>query len=108
MARVYIAGPITGLPDGNRAAFAARADELRASGYEPLNPWDIEPGDHAGPCRGERFTPDATHGYGCHLRADIAELMFCDGITLLPGWHRSKGARTEYHVARSIGLDLIA
>lgn len=105
--RIYIAGPIAGMANGNREAFAARAAELIAAGYEPLNPWDISPEGHAGTCLGEEFAHDAQHCYGCHLRADIAEMMFCDGISLLPGWNLSKGATTEHHVAMSIGLSII-
>lgn len=107
--RIYIAGPIAGKPDGNRQAFADRANELKAAGYEPVNPWDILPGDHKGPCIGGAVPVELEpqHHYGCLLRADIVELMFCDGINLLPGWEDSKGARTEHHVATSIGLPLI-
>ena len=105
MMRVYIAGPIKGVPDGNRSAFAERADQLRAGGYEPLNPWDLSPDGHPGPCIGDEI--GQPHRYGCYLRADIAEMMFCDGITMLRGWRNSKGAVTEYQVATALGLELV-
>lgn len=104
--RVYIAGPIAGIQDGNRAAFADRAEMLRAVGHVPVNPWDISP-DHTepGPCLGRPLdNPEEQHRYGCCLREDIKVLMYCDAFTTLPGWARSVGAQTEVHVARSIGL----
>lgn len=107
--RVYIAGPINGYHDGNREAFLRRARELTAAGYEPVNPHDI-PADHPGsPCVGPPLAdrPDDPHHYGCYLRADIAVLLTCDGISLLPFWGSSVGASTEEHVARSIGLPWI-
>ncbi|MFA5027645.1 MAG: DUF4406 domain-containing protein, partial [Candidatus Methylomirabilota bacterium] len=39
--RVYISGPMTGIPEYNRAAFLAAEARLRALGLEPVNPWDF-------------------------------------------------------------------
>lgn len=107
--RIYIAGPIAGIEDGNRAAFAERAERLKLCLFEPVNPWDIPP-DHSTsvPCVGRRVDHSEIHRYGCFLREDIKVLMTCDGFTLLPGWQDSIGASTEEHVARSLGLPLIA
>lgn len=33
--------------------------------------------------------------------------MYCDAICFLDGWEQSTGARTEEHVARSIGLKVV-
>ena len=38
---VYLSGPMTGLPDYNRAAFNLRAEAFRAAGYSVKNPADI-------------------------------------------------------------------
>lgn len=35
---VYIAGPMSGLPDCNRPAFHAEANHQRERGHIPLNP----------------------------------------------------------------------
>lgn len=106
--RVYIAGPIAGYPDGNRGAFRERAQKLREDGHVPVNPWDIGP-DHDGPCAGGGPVDheDTGHQYGCYLRADIEVLLYCEGISLLPGWEQSRGASTEEHIARSIGLEVV-
>lgn len=105
--KVYIAGPIAGKVNGNREAFAERAAQLKEMGHEPLNPHDILPVHGMSPCIGEPLEGDSEHQYGCYLRADIEQMMFCGGITLLPGWWRSKGASAEEYVARSIGLTIV-
>ena len=93
MKRIYIAGPMTGLPDLNFPAFHAEAARLRALGYEVSNPAEIN--------------PDPTAGWEACMRADIAELVKCDGVALLPGWERSRGASLEAHIAHSLDMRLV-
>ena len=90
---LYIAGPMTGLPDLNFPAFHAEAYRLRAMGFEVVNPAEINPDKHLS-------------WLEC-MRRDIAALVFCDGINLLPGWRWSKGATLEYFVAKRLGLIII-
>lgn len=88
--KVYIAGPMTGLPEFNYPAFRAAATLLTAIGY------DIEdPSTNLNP------TPDDYHGW---LRAGLAQLIRCDGVALLPGWEASGGARLEVSVGATLGL----
>lgn len=88
--RVYIAGPMSGLPQLNFPAFYAEAARLRALGHDVVNPAEINP-DHG--------TPWAT----C-MRADIAELVTCDAVSLLPGWENSMGARLEHRIAFDLDM----
>lgn len=88
--RVYVAGPMTGLPEFNYPAFRAAASWLRGSGYEVE-----DPSENVNP------TPDDYHGW---LRAGLAQLVTCDIVALLPGWEASGGARLEVNVAASLGL----
>ena len=83
---VYISGPMTGIPEYNRAAFDAAYWHLAQSGYQPVNPWSL----------GE------VNGWGHfdYMRRDIAALAPCGAIHMLPGWWRSRGARKEWLVAR--------
>lgn len=91
--RVYIAGPMTGLPSYNFPAFNAKAEELRAAGWHVENP--------------------AEHGHveGAiwedYLRWDISRIATCGAIYLLPGWSRSKGASLEVHIAGALGMEII-
>lgn len=90
MSNTYVAGPMTGLPDLNFPAFHARAAELRALGHEVINPAEIN--------------PDKSMSWRECMRTDIAALVFCDAIDLLPGWQASDGATLEHHIADRLGL----
>lgn len=87
---VYLSGPMTGLPDLNFPAFHEAARELRAKGFEVINPAEIN--------------PDAGMKWEACMRIDIKALCDCDAIALMPGWERSKGAHLELHIAHRLGL----
>lgn len=87
---MYIAGPMTGLPDFNHPAFRTAAAELRELGI------DVED-----PSTNENPTPGDYHGW---LRAGLAQLIRCDAVALLDGWEVSGGARLEVNVAATLGL----
>lgn len=92
MTRVYIAGPMTGLPEYNYPAFNARAAQLRALGYYVENPAENpEP-----PC-------NSWKGY---MRQALAQLVTCDVVDLLPGWEKSKCARIEHRLARYLEMEV--
>lgn len=103
----YVAGPMSNLPNLNFPAFHAEAARLRVLGYEVVNPAEINGGeDELTACAA--MTPDeiTAHWRTC-MRNDIKVLVDCDGIALLSGWERSRGARLELHVASELGLDII-
>lgn len=93
MKRIYIAGPMTGLPDLNFPAFNAAAAQLRAVGYHVENPAEINPDKEA-------------EWIDC-MERDLPQLMTCDAVFALPGWRNSKGARIEVCVARAKGMEVI-
>lgn len=84
---VYIAGPMTGLPENNRPAFYSAAALIRATGRTALNPATL-PDD----------LPDRAY-----LPICIAMLEQADAIYLLEGWEKSVGARAERLYARRQG-----
>ena len=88
MTRSYIAGPMTGLPGLNYAAFNAMAAKLRAQGHHVENP-------------AEAVECDSWEAY---MRLAIAQLVTCDTIVLLLGWGDSRGAKIEYRLAGDLGL----
>ncbi|WP_257605327.1 DUF4406 domain-containing protein [Pseudomonas sp. UMAB-40] len=91
--RVYIAGPMTGIPEYNFPAFNAMAEKLRGAG------WHVEnPADHGHVVGAE---------WADYLRYDIGRLATCEVVMLLPGWTSSRGARLEVSIARELGIGLM-
>jgi hypothetical protein len=87
---LYIAGPMTGRADFNFPAFCEAAAQLRAAGYEVVNPAES--------------VDNTALPWEYHMRRDIRSLMDCDAVALLPGWGESRGARLEKWVATEIGM----
>lgn len=90
--RIYVAGPMTGLPDLNFPAFHAAATALRERGHAVVNPAEIN-------------TDPSACWHAC-MRADIRELVTCDAVALLPGWERSRGATLEHFLAVQLGMSV--
>ena len=90
--RIYVAGPMTGLPDHNFPAFNAAAAALRANG------WHVEnPAEH-GIVEGAEWAD--------YLHYDMGRLATCSAVHLLPGWSKSRGAALEVHVATTLGMPI--
>lgn len=92
--RVYVAGPMTGLPDENFPAFFAAEKRLSDLGFDVFNPASL---GHSGPGKDRRW----------FLKRDQPELLACDAIAILPGWWGSEGAKHELHTAKLIGLEVL-
>ena len=88
----YLSGPMTGLPGQNYAAFQAAAERLRAQDVQVISPHEIIP-PGAGPWT-----------WAQHMRVDLAALLTCDVIVMLPGWETSRGAQLEKAVAEAIAM----
>ncbi|WP_164886794.1 DUF4406 domain-containing protein [Piscinibacter defluvii] len=93
MRRVYISGPMSGMPEHNFPAFNAEAARLRQLGYDVVNPVDVN--------------PDPGTPWKMCLRADLREMLTCDTVALLPGWQISDGAHLELHVAHRVGIAIV-
>lgn len=83
--KLYIAGPMTGLPEYNFPAFHAAAANLRGKGHEVVNPAELPAPD------------DPT--WENYLRGALRAMLTCEAVVLLPGWVKSNGARLERMVA---------
>lgn len=91
--KVYISGPMTGLPGYNYPAFHAAARDLKSKGYDILNPADS-------------FSGDTSRPRADYMRKDIEMLLKADLVALLPGWEKSKGVAVELAVAKALGLQI--
>ena len=92
MAKVYVAGPMSGYPELNYPAFHAAAERLRKMGFEVISPAELNP---------------ITTPYREAMLNDIKGLCECDHILMLQGWHASKGATLERHIASVLGIEEI-
>jgi hypothetical protein len=114
--KIYVAGPMRGIPMFNFPAFNAAAARLRAEGHFVFNPAERDIDRHngvdisAGNVDGDESKAAKEHGFNLRdALADDAEFIcrHADAIALLPGWDRSKGAKAELALAEALGLDVI-
>lgn len=90
---IYVAGPMTGLPDFNYPAFNAAAAKLRDMGHTVLNP-------------AENPVPVCGTWQG-YMRMALAQLVQCQCIVLLPGWAESRGALIERKLAQVLQMEVV-
>lgn len=100
--RVYIAGPMTGIPLYNFPAFEAAADDLRRLGYDVVSPRELDAVDGivADP-EGKASPPEQ---YAHFLSRDLYAIATVQAVALLPGWESSGGVSVELAFARTLGL----
>ena len=92
MKRIYLAGPMSGYPELNFPLFHTKAAEMRAQGFDVVNPAELN--------------ADPNKSWHDCMRVDIRELVTCDAICMLPGWEKSKGATLERHIAKALELQV--
>ncbi len=104
MERHYLAGPMSGIPQFNFPAFKAAAEELRLTGIRVESPHELDdPATAAAAWASIDGSPGsgapAGQTWGDFLARDVKTVADkCDGLILLPGWSRSRGARLEAFV----------
>jgi hypothetical protein len=90
--RIYISGPVTGIPNENRPAFTAAELQLRGAAFAVVNPLTL-PHRH-----------DKT--WASYMRECIPAMLSCESVALLPGWQLSRGAIVERDLAVTLGMDV--
>ena len=88
---IYIAGPMTNLPEYNYPEFRRVAKWFRLRGWLVENPAE---------------NPQCNTWAG-YMRMSLVQISRCDHICLLPGWWRSRGARLEALIAWYLGLTFV-
>lgn len=112
MRRLYLAGPMRGIPEYNFPAFFEAERQLRQLGFVVENPArvDAEAGMQWQGQDGS-FRSLAQQGFNIAetMAMDLAIIARrCDGVCVLPGWELSTGARAEVALAQAIGLPVVA
>ena len=88
--KMYLCGPMTGLPDFNYPAFHAQAALLRSAGFKVVNPAE------------DGLPVEAP--WTEHLKLAIVKLLGCQAVATLPGVEHSRGAQLEIHIAKQLGM----
>lgn len=97
--RLYIAGPMSGVPQHNYPAFDEAANALRAAGYLVVNP------------ARDNGVPEG-QPWEAYMRADIPLLCECDGVAYLMGaatprqMQLSRGLRLERAIAEALHMPI--
>jgi hypothetical protein len=113
--KVYLAGPMRGIPEFNFPAFYAAAETLRAKGYIVFNPAEKDTEKYGvdiskGNMTGDEEQARIEHNFNLReaLCADMTFICLkADAIALLPGWEKSKGAVAEFALAQALGLEIL-
>lgn len=92
MKRIFLSGPMSGLPLDNYPAFNDATAKLRALGYEVLNPAENQ----------KQPTWEA------YMRLALRQLTYCDMVAQLPGWELSSGASKEFVNASWLKIPCVA
>lgn len=90
MKRIYICGKVTG-DSAYREKFLSEENRLMSFGYTPLNPAVFIPADEE---------------WEEAMKKAIRTMLLCDGVSLLPDWQQSKGAKIEARIAREVGIEV--
>ncbi len=90
MKTVYISGPISNVFDKNRSNFQLASMVLVKKGYIAVNPLEIVSNDNA--------------TWEECMKLDITEMLRCDAVMALSGWHESTGATLEILIAVKLGI----
>jgi hypothetical protein len=86
---VYVAGPMSGLPEFNYPAFMEAERLLKEKNYRVENP----------ACNSAPLNPTWEN----YMRLTIPQMLRCRGIALLDGWEDSRGAKLEVQIAVALG-----
>lgn len=102
-ARLYLAGPMRGLPLCNFPVFDEAQQTLEENGHVVASP-----AQHDREVLG--FDPERDSlddfDFAAAFTWDMRQVCECDSIVLLPGWEQSSGAQIEYRLARLLNKDI--
>lgn len=90
--KIYLSGPMRGIPGDNYPSFHKYASKLRGQGHHVYNPAEEEPGL----TRRQYFYKDTA--WICQE---------ADAIAMMPAWELSLGAKAEWALALALNLKFI-
>ncbi len=112
--KIYLAGPMRGIPNFNFPAFDYAATLLRLDGHEVFSPAERDRSIHGNVLEdnktGDEKEAETKTGFSLReaLAADTQYIsLHATAIALLPGWENSSGAQAELALAKALGLTQI-
>lgn len=104
--RIFISGPVSGMPDNNVAAFATAAYRLRQAGHQVYSPMEDIPAKSKHEQAMLMFLHELSRGdreaYACMNKLFLEP--WYDAMVQLDGWEESDGAQLEAEVADALGI----
>lgn len=99
---LYLAGPIKENPVA-KESFNAVVSAMEGLGYVVRNPFDINPAQYFP----GYDSMDQEEQELAQLKADLIEMLICDGVATLPLNHSSKGTARELALAYSLHMKVM-
>lgn len=99
--RVFLSGPITGMPNLNREAFLEEQARLWVEGCDVFSPLSVP-----------RLTEEQVvylseeRQWVYYMKQCIKALLACESVRFLPGWQNSRGACLEHKIAVALGMEI--
>lgn len=101
--KLYISGPMTGMPEFNYPLFQEVKTNLTAQGFNVVSPHDVDDIYRNGiPYRGD----DELEVWEYYMRYALILQLECNAWVGLPGWPKSRGAMREFNLAVDLGYGL--
>lgn len=115
--KIYLAGPMRGIAEFNFPAFRSASAFLRdIVGWEVFSPAEKDEEVHDQNFSkqfktGEEANIANAESKGFSLRRALGDdtawiCSHADGVAMLPGWEKSRGAQAEVALAKALGLKL--
>jgi hypothetical protein len=109
--RLYLAGPMTSIPQFNFPEFDRWAKDLRSAGFDVISPHESDDEDvQAAAWRSKSGNmldlPPSKEGSDRKLTMlkNTTDILSCEGMALLPGWNRSPGSIHEIAIATRLQI----
>jgi len=94
MRKIYIAGPMRGIPMLNFPEFFRVAALWRAAGWEVINPAQMDMDNGQDPALDPNIEKNGID-FAEAMARDLPAVASCDAIALMTGWGNSQGANKE-------------
>ena len=108
---IYVAGPMRGHHDYNYPAFDRQARILKQQGWMVINPADMDREKEQPDADPLEFDPTKSYGDSEFMRGTLKRDLVaicdkCTAIYMMSGWESSRGAQTEWHLAKALGIEI--